>query len=61
MIAILTMAMRVMIGPYITSIKLKIRVFSMIPKSFENLLVSTPEGVSSKKLAGERTTVSIIC
>ena len=39
----------VMIGPYIVSIKLNIKVLSSTPKSFENLFISCPLGVVSKK------------
>ena len=45
---ILTNKIIVRIGPYIVSIKLKIKVLSRIPKSFENLFVSCPIGVTSK-------------
>lgn len=40
--------MMLTIGPSKVSIKTNERVLSKIPKSFENLLMSLPEGVVSK-------------
>ncbi len=45
----------VTIGPSIVSIITKTSVLSKIPKSLENLLMSLPEGVMSKKLEGHLT------
>ncbi len=36
------------IGPYTVSMITKAKVLSKIPKSFENLFISLPEGVTSK-------------
>lgn len=50
----LMMATIKIMGPSVKSNKLKTILLSMIPKSVENLLTRTPEGVESKKWPGLR-------
>ncbi len=45
---ILTNNIILMIGPYTESVSTKAIILSIMPKSFENLLVSRPVGVMSK-------------
>ena len=54
------MAAMMDIGPSKESIIERIRILSITPRSLENLLASTPEGVQSKKLPGLRTIASIM-
>ena len=49
------MAETIAMGPSKESFIETIRILSITPKSLENLLVSIPEGVLSKKLPGLRT------
>ena len=48
------------IGPSTVSVKVKAKLLSKTPKSFENLLMSLPLGVVSKKLDGARRRPCII-
>ncbi len=48
------------IGPSIVSVSKKEIVLSKIPKSFENLLTSLPEGIVSKNAIYVRTKLYII-
>ena len=49
---ILITAINAASGPSTVSIKAKNKLLSIVPKSFESLFTSTPEGVKSKKLEG---------
>ena len=51
----LIMAIMIEVGPSRVSIKESESALSKMPKSFENLLMRTPEGVISKKWPGLRT------
>ena len=57
---ILTIAMIMIKGPSTESQREKMMLVSMMPKSVENLLVSIPEGLLSKNVAGLRIIESII-
>ncbi len=57
---IFTIADNNKMGPSIPSIMAKIKMLSIMLRSFENLFVSIPEGVISKKLPGLRTIALII-
>ena len=45
-------AMKIRTGPSIASDKAKNKLLSIVPRSFESLLIKIPEGVVSKKLEG---------
>lgn len=60
MMIMLIIAMMMIDGPSSASINPKIIILSRIPKSFENLFTSIPEGVVSKNEPGHLTIVYIM-